>query len=80
MSAINNYDQINDDIEILEQKLNKISQYLVKFDRTKMVPERERLLQSVSKDLVWSKKQVEQLKHDMFSCPKEYEAELTEKL
>ena len=41
MTAVNNYEQINDDIEILEQKVNKIAQNLVKFDRTKMLPERE---------------------------------------
>ena len=73
MTAINNYEQITDDIDILEQKVNKVSRNLVNYEKKKMVPERERLLKSVSNDLIWAKSQVEVLKHDVYSCPKEYE-------
>ena len=80
MTANQNYEQINDDIDILEQKLNKISRSIVNYDKTKLIPERERILKSVTKDLTWAKNQVDLLKHDILSCSKEHEAELSNKL
>ena len=45
-----------------------------------MLPERQQLLKIVKDNLTKSKNQVEGLKHDVYSCPKENEQELTEKL
>ena len=73
--------EVQDDLEFLETaRIKNIEKILLNYYKTRLVPEREKLLAKAQKDINEANNQIRNLKHEVFSCPKEHELELNTKL
>merc|ERR1739844_682333 len=61
-------------------RIKNIEKSLLNYYKTRLVPEREKLLAKAQKDINQANSQIRDLKHEVFSCPKEHELELNTKL